>query len=57
MILNFKIEAAKSKKNYNAYLVLNLYTDIEYCYKQIADFENAYKYSTKRMTLMEQFDS
>lgn len=52
-----EIEAEKSKKNYNAYLVLNLYTDIEYCYKQIADFENAYKYSTKRMTLMEQFDS
>lgn len=52
-----EIEAVKSKKNYNAYLVLNLYTDIEYCYKQIADFENAYKYSTKRMTLMEQFDS
>jgi len=57
LTLLHEIEATKSKKNYNAYLVLNLYTDIEYCYKQIADFENAYKYSTKRMTLMEQFDS
>ncbi len=57
LTLLHEIEAAKSKKNYNAYLVLNLYTDIEHCYKQIADFENAYKYSTKRMTLIEQFNS
>ena len=57
LTLLHEIESEKSKKNYNAYAILNLYSDIEYCYKQLADFENAYKYSTKRMTLMEQFES
>ncbi len=52
-----EIEAAKSQKNYNAYLVLTLYTDMENCFKQIADFENAYKYAAKRMTLIEQFNN
>lgn len=51
------IEAAKNQKNYNAYLVLTLYSDMENCYKQLADFENAYKYSSKRMTLIEQFNT
>ncbi|MBO5010032.1 MAG: helix-turn-helix transcriptional regulator [Clostridia bacterium] len=52
-----EIESAKNQKNYNAYLVLTLYTDMETCFKQLADFENAYKYSAKRMTLIDQFNN
>ena len=52
-----KVEAARNNKNYNAYLVLSLYTDMENCFKQLADFENAYKYSAKRMTLIDQFNN
>ncbi len=52
-----EIESAKTQKNYNAYWILDLYADIESCYKQLGDFENAYKYSVKRMTLLEEFKS
>ena len=50
-------ENLKSQKNYNAYAVLSLYSDMENCYRQLGDFEGAYKYSTKRLTLIEQFNS
>lgn len=45
------------KDNYNAFVVFGLYTDLEYCYKQLCDFEKAYIYSTKRLTLIESFKS
>ena len=51
--LLMKIEA--NKKHYNAYVFLAVYTDIETCYKQLLDFENAYRYSNKRISLMEGF--
>lgn len=42
---------------YNAYMMLSVYTDVESCYRQIQDFENAYKYARKRMSLGEGFNS
>ncbi len=52
-----EIENLKSSKNYNAYLILSLYSDIENCHKRLGDFESAYKYSIKRERLMEAFNS
>ena len=49
------IESDKLSDHYNAYFFLNLYADIELCYKQLADFEKAYKYSTKRLALIDRF--
>ena len=43
------------KESYNAYVVFSIYADLEYCYKQLYDYENAYLYSTKRMTLLDNF--
>ncbi len=40
---------------YNVYLMFNVYIDMENCYKQLFDFENAYRYSTKRISLIEGF--
>ncbi len=57
LVLMKEIESEKSQKNYNAYLILNLYNDMENCYKRLGDFENAYKYAVKRMTLIEEFKS
>ena len=45
----------KEKASYNAYLVFTVYADIEYCYKQLLDFENAYRYASKRLSIIEGF--
>jgi tetratricopeptide (TPR) repeat protein len=50
------IEATKAS-GYNAYVLFSIYTDIENCYKQLYDFENAYLYSSKRLSLLEGFKS
>lgn len=51
------LNAAELSKNesYNAFVVFSVYSDLEYCYKQLFDYEKAYTYSTKRMTLLESF--
>ena len=51
------LNAAELSKNesYNAFVVFGIYSDLEYCYKQLFDYEKAYTYSTKRMTLLENF--
>ena len=43
------------KKSYNSFAVFNVYSDIENCYKQLYDFENAYRYASKRLSLLESF--
>ena len=45
------------KNNYNAFVVFGMYTDLEYCSKQMNDFESAYRYSSKRMSMLEAFKS
>ncbi len=56
-----KILARASEINhtakYNAYVLFGIYSDMEICYKQLYDFENAYRYSTKRMSMIEGFKS
>ena len=43
------------KKSYNAFVIFGIYTDLENCYKQLYDFESAYRYSSKRLSLIEGF--
>ena len=50
------IQNTKSEYEHNAYLMFCVYTDIETCYRQLYDFENAYKFATKRISLMESFN-
>jgi transcriptional regulator with XRE-family HTH domain len=45
------------KDNYNAFVIFSIYTDLEYCYKQLYNYEKAYLYSNKRITLLEGFKS
>ncbi len=45
------------KDGYNVFVMFGIYADLENCYKQLYDFENAYKYSSKRMSLLEAFKS
>lgn len=49
-------DMAKSD-GYNSYVVFGIYSDLELCYKQLYNFEKAYLYSTKRMSMLEGFKS
>ena len=51
------IESYKSTEYYNAFVFFGVYTDLENAYKQLGDFENAYRYSSKRMSLISGFKS
>ena len=52
-----EIENTRGRGNYNAHIVFNVYSDLENCYKQLGDFESAYRYATKRLSLIEAFKS
>ena len=53
--LEILLEIEADKKSYNAHVFFGVYSDIEACYKQLLDFENAYRYANKRISLMEGF--
>ena len=50
-------EDEKNQENYDAYVFFGIYNDLENCYKEILDFEKAYRYATKKMSMMEYFKS
>lgn len=52
-----KIEDEKGCIRYNAYFIFSLYSDMEICYRQLGDFENAYRYASKRLALLDAFNS
>ncbi len=56
LTLLLRIEEMKNE-HYRAPVILSVYTDIETCYRELCDFEKAYRYSTKRLSLMEYFRS
>lgn len=43
--------------SYDAYQIYSAYSDLEICYKQLFDFENAYLYASKKLSLIEAFKS
>ncbi len=50
-----QLEEQRTPRTYNAYSFFAIYTDMETCYRQLADFENAYRYSSKRLSMLEGF--
>ena len=52
-----EIISEKSPENYNAYVIFGVYSDMEQCAKQLAQFEMAYTYATKRLSMLEGFKS
>ena len=50
-----QLENEKTPASYNAYSFFSIYSDMESCYKQLGDYENAYRYSTKRLSMLEGF--
>ena len=51
------LENHKGEDGASAYFLFRLYSDMEICYREEQDFERAYKYSTKRITLLSAFQS
>ncbi len=51
------LEDNKNDKNASAYFLFRLYSELESCYRELGRFEEAYKYSSKRMTLLGAFQS
>lgn len=51
-----EIENTKADYERNAYLMFCVYTDLESCYRQLYDFESAYKFASKRISLLEGFN-
>ena len=51
------LENFKSTDKYDAFVFFNIYRDLETSYKQIGDFENAYRYASKQMSLFSGFKS
>lgn len=51
------IEEYKNSNEYNAFVFFGVYTDLEYSFKQIGDFENAYRYASKRLSMIKSFNS
>jgi len=47
----------KSQYQYNAFVIYSIYTDVENVYRQLLDFESAYRFSTKRISLLNAFNA
>ena len=52
-----EIEQTKSEYEYNSYVMYGVYSDLDNCYRNLFDFEKAYRYSSKRISLLEGFKS
>ncbi len=42
---------------YNSLLLFSIYSDIEQCYKELRNFEGAYKFANKKLSMLEGFKS
>ncbi len=52
-----EVEEETENKNYNEYYRFCLYTDLEACHRERGNFEQAYRYATKRVALLGLFQS
>ena len=50
-----KLEDMKGPEQYNSCVILGVYSDLELCYKELINFEQAYRYANKRISLLEGF--
>jgi len=52
-----ELEEKKSSPEMTAFLLYRINSDAEICHKELRDFENAYRYSTRRVALLSSFHS
>lgn len=49
------LEEKKSEKGFSVFILFRVYADLELCHKELYNYEAAYRYSTKRMSLLSAF--
>ncbi len=57
MRLLTSLEAQRLDKEMNAFLLFRIYTDLETCHKELSDFQSAYRYASKRISMLAAFHS
>ncbi|MBQ9735502.1 MAG: helix-turn-helix transcriptional regulator [Clostridia bacterium] len=50
-----EIETRRADPHFSVLVLFRLYGDLEVCYKELGNFEEAYRYSSKRMSLLSAF--
>lgn len=49
------IEEKRTDRHFSLFVLFRLYGDIEHCHKSLGDYASAYRYSSKRMSLLSAF--
>ncbi len=49
------LEEKKAEKGFSVFVLFRVYADLELCHKDLNNYEAAYRYSTKRMSLLSAF--
>jgi len=49
------IEARKSERGFSVLVLFRIYSDLEICHKELRNFEAAYRYSAKKLSLLSAF--
>ena len=52
-----RIEAQKGAEEITAFLLFRTYLDMEVCYRELGNYEGAYRYASKRLSLLAAFRS
>lgn len=51
------LENRRAEKDFSVFVLFRIYGDIEACHKELRNYEAAYRYSSKRMSLLSAFKS
>ncbi len=51
------LEEKRLEKDMNAFLLFRIYTDLETCHKELSNFQSAYRYASKRISMLAAFHS
>lgn len=54
-VLLDNLESKKTQANIGAFVLFRIYADLEHCHKELRNFELAYRYSGKRLSLLSAF--
>lgn len=49
------LEARKAERDFSVFVLFRIYGDLESCHKELRNYEAAYRYSAKRMSLLSAF--